>query len=85
MPPAGVLPVKIKKCPYMKKQQKLSRNEMKNVTGGIRQDQVWVICNINGTNQQVLSPCAPCPHCPDNGGWVSYAYAGDADRCPCLL
>ncbi|WP_428330737.1 hypothetical protein [Mucilaginibacter sp.] len=67
----------------MKNKTLLSRSEMKAVTGGIRSDQVWVICDINGTNQQVLSPCAPCPHCPDNGTWVSYAYSGDATRCPC--
>jgi hypothetical protein len=29
---------KKQKYPYMKRQQKLSREEMKNVTGGIRQD-----------------------------------------------
>ncbi|WP_143167071.1 bacteriocin-like protein [Mucilaginibacter sp. OK098] len=68
----------------MKKQQRLSRDEMKNVTGGIRQDQVWVICNVNGTQTQELSPCAPCPYCT-TGTFVRYAYSGDETRCPCLL
>jgi len=54
----------------MKKQQKLSREEMKNVTGGIPPGYGWSQCNVNGVVTQELVSCSPCPHCT-TGGFIS--------------
>ncbi|MDP9047014.1 MAG: hypothetical protein M3N14_02685 [Bacteroidota bacterium] len=67
----------------MEKFKKLTRSEMKSVSGGIGQNQVWLICNVNGSQVQEVSPCSPCPYC-SSGTFVRYAYAGDEQRCPCL-
>ena len=64
----------------MKNQQKLSREEMKNVTGGIPPGDVWVICNVNGTLTREISPCDPCAYCT-TGGFVSFAPGYSCPSC----
>jgi len=60
----------------------LTREEMKNVAGGIGPDQVWVLCNVNGTTTREISTCTGnCDaHCT-TGSWIGFA-PGYTCACP---
>jgi hypothetical protein len=66
----------------MKNHQKLSREELKAIKGGIiPPGDVWIICSTDNGNVQELSACDPCAHCSGNGGFVSFVQGYSCPSC----
>ncbi len=50
--------------------KKLSREDLKNVVGGIPIGYGFSTCLVNGKRVQQLVSCSPCPHC-NSGSFIS--------------
>jgi hypothetical protein len=56
--------------------KKLSRNEMKKISGGIRPNQAFVNCNCSGQIVVQLCTCDPYGHCTPNCLFLGYTNPG---------